>query len=158
METIEKSIEVNCPVRSVYDQWTQFESFPLFMEGIKAVRQLDDRHLEWHAEIAGRGKAWEAEIIEQEPDQRIAWRSTSGSTNNGVVSFEAVDPEHTRVTLTMNYEPEGTAEKIGDALGVVSLRVAGDLKRFKQCIEKRTTPPQGWRGEVADGQVNPPVV
>ena len=148
METIEKSIEVEQPVSAVYNQWTQFEEFPRFMEGVKEVRQLDDQHLHWKAEIAGKTKEWDAEIFEQVPDQRIGWRSTSGSVNAGTVDFVPVDSGRTRVVLSMNYEPEGVAEKIGDGLGVVSAKVAGDLKRFKEFIEARGQSSGAWRGEI----------
>src|SRR5215203_4957436 len=104
MENIEKSIEVNCPVRTVYDQWTQFEEFPQFMEGVKSVRQLDDKRLHWEAEIAGKRKEWDAEIFEQQPDQRISWRSMSGAHNRGTVSFQRVDEDHTKVALNLSYE------------------------------------------------------
>ncbi|MEN3941559.1 SRPBCC family protein [Prosthecobacter sp. SYSU 5D2] len=156
METIEKSIEVDQPIRSVYNLWTQFESFPLFMEGVKSVRQVNEKRLIWHVEIAGIIKTWEADIVEQVPDSRIAWHSTSGAVNNGMVLFEALEPERTLVTLILNYEPEGTLEKVGDVLGLVSLKVQGDLQRFKDTMEKRTTIAEGWRGEIDNGQVSPP--
>lgn len=155
METIEKSIEVDCPVRSVYNQWTQFEDFPKFMEGVKSVQQLDDKRLRWEADIAGKTKTWDAEIFEQKPDERIAWRSTSGAMNSGMVNFASVDPNHTRVTMKLNYDPQGAVEKVGDALGVVSARVSGDLKRFKEFVENRKTPPEGWRGEIEGRNVRP---
>lgn len=153
METIETSIEVQQPVRSVYNLWTQFESFPLFMEGVKSVRQVTEKRLLWHVEIAGIGKSWEADIVEQVPDSRIEWHSTSGTTNNGAVIFESLAPDLTKVTLVLNYEPEGTLEKVADVLGVVTLRVQGDLRRFKDIAEKRTTAPEGWRGEIDNGVV-----
>src|SRR5689334_2765670 len=120
METIEKSIEVERPIENVYDQWTQFDEFPRFMEGVKEVRQVDERHLHWKAEIAGKEKEWDAEILEQIPDQRIAWRSTAGARNSGMIDFEALGSSSTKVTLKLNYEPEGAAENMGDALGLVS--------------------------------------
>src|SRR6185503_16865128 len=124
MERIEKSIEVRQPVRTVYNQWTQFEEFPRFMAGVKEVRQLDDTHVHWHAEIWGKDKEWDAEITEQVPDQCIAWRSTSGDAPNaGMVRFEPVASDRTRVRLTMDYEPQGAVENAGDALGVLSRRV-----------------------------------
>src|SRR4030081_543818 len=106
MATLEKSIEVNAPVSTAYNQWTQFEDFPKFMEGVKEVRQLDDTHVHWHAEIAGKDKEWDAEITEQIPDQRIAWRSTTGTPNSGIVTFEKISDDKTRITLRMDYEPE----------------------------------------------------
>jgi uncharacterized membrane protein len=148
METIEKSIEVNAPLRQVYNQWTQFEEFPKFMEGVETVRQLDEQRLFWRAEIWGKTEEWEAEIYEQIPDQRIAWRSISGVPNAGAVSFESLGPNTTRVTLTINYEPQGALEKIGEALGVVSARVEGDLKRFRDFIEERGRATGAWRGEI----------
>jgi len=148
METIEKSIEVEAPITAVYNQWTQFEEFPEFMEGVKQVRQLDDQRLHWHAEIAGKDKHWDAEIFRQVPDQVIAWRSTSGAQNSGEVRFEKLNADRTRVTLALAYDPEGFVENVGDALGAVSLRVQGDLNRFKNFIEERGRATGGWRGEI----------
>jgi uncharacterized membrane protein len=148
METIEKSIEVNAPLQQVYNQWTQFEDFPKFMEGVEEVRQLDDRRLFWRAQIFGKTEEWEAEIYEQVPDRRIAWRSITGAPNAGAVSFAAIVPERTRITLALNYEPTGAVEKIGDALGIVSARVEGDLKRFREFIEERGVATGAWRGEI----------
>ena len=158
METITKSIEVARPLSEVYNQWTQFENFPLFMEGVKSVEQVDEKHLLWHVEIAGIGKSWEAEIVEQVPDTRIAWRSLSGTPNTGIVNFESVDEDagSTRVTLTLHYLAEGGLERVGTALGLVALRVQGDLDRFKATMEKRSTPPDGWRGVITDGEVSSP--
>ena len=124
MATIEKSIDVNVPVRTAYNQWTQFEDFPRFMAGVKEVRQTDDTHLLWVAEIAGKEEKWNAEITEQHPDQRIAWRSTAGATNAGVVTFHYIDESTTRVMLQLDYEPEGVVETAGDKLGLVARRVA----------------------------------
>ncbi len=155
METIEASIDVDRSVRSVYNQWTQFEDFPQFMEGVKSVRQIDDKRLHWEAEIAGKTKTWDAEIFEQDPDKRIAWRSMAGAMNSGMVNFEPIDPGHTHVTMKLHYEPEGATEKMGAMLGVVSARVRGDLKRFKEFIENRESPPEGWRGEIEGRDVRP---
>ncbi|HEY5897236.1 MAG TPA: SRPBCC family protein [Burkholderiales bacterium] len=153
MERIEKSIEVRCPVRAVYNQWTQFEEFPKFMTGVKQVRQLDDTHQHWHAEIWGKDKEWDSEIVEQVPDQRIAWRSTTPETPNaGMVRFEPLGPDRTRVNLTMEYEPKGAVENIGDALGVMSGRVETTVKQFKEFIESRGGESGAWRGEVHGGQ------
>jgi uncharacterized membrane protein len=151
MQTIEQSIEVNAPVRTVYDQWTQFEEFPKFMEGVE-VRQLDEKRLHWVAEIAGHRHEWDAEIYEQVPDQQIAWRSISGKRNEGVVRFEALPENRTRVHVRMSYEPDGAIEKVGTALGLASARVKGDLKRFKEFIEARGTETGGWRGEIHAGE------
>ena len=151
METIEKSIEVNVPVNTVYNQWTQFEEFPRFMEGVEEVQQLNDKQLHWKAKIAGKAKEWDAEILEQKPDQRISWQSTTGAKNSGLVNFFPVGTSTTRITLTLNYEPEGAIEKMGDAVGVVSSRVEGDLKRFKEFIESRGQETGAWRGEISGG-------
>lgn len=148
MHRIEKDIEVNARLSVVYNQWTQFESFPQFMEGVKSVHQLDESHLAWKAEILGQEIDWDAEIIEQIPDERISWRSTSGRPNAGTVSFIAIDVDTTKVSLVIEYEPQGTAEKLGDALGIVSFRVGGDLKRFKHFIEDRGAATGGWRGTL----------
>ena len=157
MERIEKSIEVGRPVRTVYNQWTQFEEFPRFMTGVKEVRQLDDTHLHWHAEIWGKDKEWDAEIFEQVPDQYIAWRSTSGDApNNGAVRFESLGPDRTRVNLTMEYDPQGVIENVGDKLGVMSLHVKTTVDQFKNFIEGRADTGEAetgaWRGEVHGGR------
>jgi uncharacterized membrane protein len=153
---IEKSIDVNVPVRTAYNQWTQFEEFPRFMEGVKQVRQLDDKRLHWRAEVGGKEVEWTAEITQQEPDRKIGWRSTSGNANAGSVTFEPLGPNQTRVTLRLEYEPEGAVEKTGSAIGVVTARVAGDLKRFKEFIETRGAETGAWRGEIRGGQVTKP--
>jgi uncharacterized membrane protein len=148
MASVVQSIEVNVPVRTAYNQWTQFEEFPRFMEGVKEVQQLDDKRLHWRAEIAGKEEEWDAVISEQHPDERVAWRSTTGAPNAGVVTFHYIEPTKTRVTLQMEYEPEGAVENVGSALGFVERRVEGDLKRFKEFIESRGTATGGWRGEI----------
>lgn len=148
MARVEKNIEVAVPVRTAYNQWTQFEEFPRFMEGVEEVRQLDDRRLHWRAEIGGREQEWDAEIREQVPDEKVIWASTTGPTNAGMVKFDQVAPDRTRVHLEMSYEPEGVIENIGDALGFVSRRVEGDLERFKEFIEARGTETGEWRDEI----------
>jgi len=153
-QKIDKSVTVDVPVRTAYNQWTQFEEFPMFMEGVKQVQQLDDKRLHWRAEIAGKEKEWDAEIYEQVPDRKIAWRSTSGARNNGMVTFDKTGDNTTMVTLFLEYEPDSTVEKAGDALGFVSRRVEGDLKHFKEFIEKRAKETGAWRGEIHGGQVN----
>lgn len=152
MPTIEKSIEVHVPVRTAYNQWTQFEDFPKFMEGVKAVRQLDDTHLHWEAQIAGKAKQWNAVITEQRPDDRIAWKSTDGAHNAGVVTFHRLSDRTSKIMLQMDYETEGAVETIGDTMGAVALRVAGDLERFKEFIEGQGTESGAWRGEVKGKQ------
>lgn len=148
METIEKKIEVDVPVHTAYNQWTQFEEFPEFMEGVESVQQLDDKHLHWAAKVGGKTKEWDAEIFEQIPDQRIAWRSQGGAMNSGRVDFRPLDESHSEVMLTLTYEPETMAELVGDKLGVLSNRVGGDLKRFKEFIESRGEESGGWRGSI----------
>ena len=155
MAEIEKSIEVNVPVRTAYNQWTQFEDFPQFMEGVKEVRQLDDKTLHWRAEIAGKEVEWTARITQQEPDQKVAWESTSGSRNAGMVTFTSLGA-NTRISLRLVYDPEGAAEKTGSAVGLVGVRVQGDLNRFKEFIEKRGVETGSWRGEIHGGRVTNP--
>jgi uncharacterized membrane protein len=145
---VEKDIEVAVPVRTAYNQWTQFEEFPNFMEGVQEVRQMDDRRLHWRAEVAGRQREWDAEIREQVPDEKVIWQSTSGPTNAGLVKFDSLGPEKTRVHLEMSYEPEGAVETAGQALGFLSRQVEGDLERFKEFIEARGAETGGWRGEI----------
>lgn len=152
MSTVEKSIEVNVPVSTAYNQWTQFEEFPRFMEGIEEVRQLDATHLHWCASVGGKRKEWDAEITEQIPDKRIAWRATTGAPNAGVVTFHQIDADTTRIMVQMDYDPEGVTENVGDALGVFSHRVQGDLERFKEFIESRGHETGAWRGSVDQGQ------
>ena len=148
METIEKFIDINTPVRTAYNQWTQFEEFPRFMEGVESVKQLDDTTLQWVANVGGERKDWRARITEQVPDHHISWRSEGGDFTSGVVSFEALGPNKTRVTIRLNYEPKGVTEKIGDMLGIVSRRVQGDLERFKDFIESKGHETGAWRGTV----------
>jgi len=153
MGNIQKSIEVDRPLSTVYNQWTQFEEFPEFMEGVQEVIQLDDRRLHWVADIAGRRAEWDAEITEQVPDRRISWRSTSGAPNSGTVSFETAGSDRTRVTLSLDYESGGVMENMAEAMGLVERRVVSDLKRFKEFIESRAIETGAWRGEVRGGQL-----
>lgn len=150
MATVEKSIDVRVPVRTAYNQWTQFEEFPRFMEGVKEVHQVDDTHLHWVADIAGKTEEWDARITEQSPDQRVAWTAESGTMNAGVVTFHKLDPETTRVMLQLEYDPAGLVETVGDKLGFVSRRIEGDLGRFKEFIEERGRETGAWRGEVKE--------
>jgi uncharacterized membrane protein len=149
MASVIQTIDVDVPLRTAYNQWTQFEEFPHFMEGVKSVSQLDDRHLRWIADVGGATKEWDAEITEQHPDERVAWRATSGAQNAGVVTFHRLDDATTRVTLQMDVDPEGLVENAGVALGFLDRRVKGDLERFKEFIEARGAETGGWRGEVA---------
>lgn len=148
MSVIEKSIEINVPVRAAYNQWTQFEEFPKFMEGVKQVKQLDDKHLHWKADVGGKEKEWKAEITEQIPEERIAWTSRGGAINAGVVTFHRLSDSKSKVMLQMEYDPQGFVENVGDAVGVVTQRVQGDLERFKQYIENRGQETGAWRGTV----------
>jgi uncharacterized membrane protein len=148
MSTIEQSIDVRVPVRTAYNQWTQFEEFPQFMEGVESVRQVDDRHLHWVAEIGGARREWDAEITEQHPDERVAWRSTDGAQNGGVVTFHHLDDATTRVMLQLEFDPQGFVESVGDATGFVRRRVSGDLERFKEFVESRGTETGAWRGDI----------
>ena len=156
MAHLEESIEVDVPVRTAYNQWTQFEEFPKFMEGVKSVKQMSDNVLVWRAEIAGKDVEWNAQITQQEPDSRIGWRSTSGAHNAGSVSFVPIGVNRTLITLRLEYEPEGAVENTGSALGMVSARVKGDLKRFKKFIEERGRETGAWRGEIHGTQVQNP--
>jgi uncharacterized membrane protein len=148
MASTTKSIDVNVPASTAYNQWTQFEMFPVFMEGVEEVRQLDNKRLHWKATIGGKTEEWTAEITEQHPDHRVAWTSTSGDHNAGVVTFHQLDTNTTRVTVQLDYDPQGVVENVGDLLGVVDRRVQGDLERFKEFIEGRGTETGAWRGEV----------
>ncbi len=148
MSQIIEAIDVEVPVRTAYDQWTQFETFPRFMDGVEKVVQLDDTTLEWTAKVAGVQKTWRAEITEQRPDDRIAWTSIDGARNAGVVTFHRLDDQRSRVTLQLDVEPEGVVESTGDALGFVQRQAAADLERFKAFIELRGEPTGSWRGEV----------
>src|SRR3712207_69323 len=143
---VEKTVLVNVPVSTAYNQWTQFEDFPQFMNGIKKVTQLGDDRLEWVAELAGVRRQWEARILEQVPDRKVAWAATEGATNAGEVSFEDSGGGQTRVHLTLEYEPEGLIEKIGDKLNVVENQAEGDLERFKAFIESESYATGAWRG------------
>jgi len=148
MATIEQSVEVNVPLATAYNQWTQFEQFPRFMDGIEQVQQLDDTHLHWVAQIAGQRHEWDAEITEQRPDDRIAWRNTDGKDNAGVVTFHRIDDSTTRLMVQLDYVPEGVLEKLGDLVGAPDRRVSGDLDRFKALVETVGQEGGSWRGEV----------
>jgi uncharacterized membrane protein len=154
MTKIQDSIEVHVPVRQAYNQWTQFEEFPKFMEGIQSVQQLDDTHVQWVAEIRGKSRQWTTEITEQQPDKKVAWKTIDGEVkNDGAVSFEPIAGGQTRVNVEMDVEGDSSAENVaGDLLGVVQRQVHGDLERFKQLIENRGEESGAWRDEVKDGE------
>lgn len=154
--TVEESIEVEAPLPTVYNQWTQFESFPLFMEGVESVTQLDDTHLHWTADIAGVRREWDAVITEQHPDERVAWAAMEGVDNAGVVTFHRLSGQRTKVMLQLDFEPQGLIESAGDKLGFVKRRAIGDLERFKDFIEARGAETGAWRGDVdRGGSVDP---
>ncbi|HEY7321701.1 MAG TPA: SRPBCC family protein [Candidatus Binatia bacterium] len=150
METIKKSIEVERPLNMVYNQWTQFEEFPRFMDGVKKVTQLDDQRLHWEAEIGGKKREWDARITDQIPDHLIAWQSEGGEYTSGAVEFAALSPTRTRIDLRLIYDPQGFIESAGDAVGLVSGKVEGDLQRFKNFIEKRGQETGAWRGTIRE--------
>ncbi|MFC0526960.1 SRPBCC family protein [Phytohabitans kaempferiae] len=150
MSGVTESVDVAVPVRTAYNQWTQFEEFPRFMEGVQEVRQLSDTMTHWKTEIGGVKREFDARITEQMPDERVAWTTTEGTHQSGVVTFHRLDDTHSRVTAQMVFEPEGAMEKAGDRLGLVTHRVKGDLKRFKEFIEGRGQGHEtgAWRGTV----------
>jgi uncharacterized membrane protein len=156
MNTIEESVEIDVPVRTAYNQWTQFEEFPSFMEGVESVRQIDDTHLHWVAEIGGVKREWDAVVTEQHPDERVAWTSTGGVSNAGVVTFHKLSDSKTKVMLQLDVDPEGFVERAGDALGFIRRRAAGDLERFKHLIETRGVESGAWRGDVSNQHSTPP--
>jgi len=151
MAEVTESVDVEVPVSTAYNQWTQFEEFPRFMDGVESVRQLDDTHLHWVAEIAGKREEWDAEITEQHPDERVAWKATGGKGNAGVVTFHRLNDDETRVTVQLDWQPEGVTENIGAALGMDGRQVSKDLERFKELIESRGLESGSWRGDVAAG-------
>jgi uncharacterized membrane protein len=152
MSRIEASIEVDVPVSTAYNQWTQFEEFPRFMDGVDSVTQVDDTHLRWVASVGGSSHEWMAEISEQRPDERVAWHATDGKANAGVVTFHRLDEGRTKVMVQMDYEPEGLKESLGSALGSDERRVKADLERFKELVEGRGVESGAWRGEVERGE------
>ena len=149
MATIEQSMDVEVPIETAYNQWTQFEEFPQFMEGVEEIRQLDERRLHWVVEFGGSRHEWDAEITEQSPEERVAWRNTDGKDNAGVVTFHQLGDSRSKVMVQMDYVPEGIKEKVGAALGFDERGVKGDLARFKELIEKHGAESGAWRGEVA---------
>jgi uncharacterized membrane protein len=152
LRRIDESIEVGVPVSTAYNQWTQFEDFPLFMEGVDHVQQLDDTRLHWAATVAGKTAEWDARILEQNPDRQISWMSEDGKKTSGTVTFEPRGESRTLIRLSMSYQAEGQAEALGSAAGLDARRVRGDLERFKELIEGRGAESGAWRGEVSAGQ------
>ncbi|MGJ7441788.1 SRPBCC family protein [Aquipuribacter sp. MA13-6] len=155
MDTITSVIEVDVPLQTAYDQWTQFEDFPRFMSGVETITQLDDRRTHWVMKIAGVSREFDAEVLVQRPDQGVSWRSTDGPTHAGRVTFVRLDDTRTEVTLAMDWQPEGLVEKAGDALGIVESQAKKDLQGFKQFIEERGTATGSWRGDVDTGSTAP---
>ena len=152
METVKESIDVGVPVSTAYNQWTQFEEFPQFMEGVESVGQIDDTHLRWVAEVGGERREWRAEIVEQVPDEKLAWRAVEVSGPNGIVTFEPLGEEKTLITVEMSYEPEGLKESLGAKIGLDNRQVREDLERFKQVVEALGQETGAGRGEVHSGQ------
>jgi uncharacterized membrane protein len=152
MAEVRESIEVNVPVSTAYNQWTQFEEFPKFMENVESVTQIDDTHLRWVAEVGGNRDEWEAEITRQDPDQVIAWRTIDGKHNSGEVKFEPIGPDRTRIEVAMTWEPEGLTETLGEKLGADERSVKADLERFNELVERRGAETGAWRGEVVEGE------
>lgn len=153
MAEVQTSIEVDMPVDTVYNQWTQFEEFPRFMEGVESVTQLSDSRLHWIARVGGVRREWDAKITTQEPDRVIAWQSITGANNAGIVMFDALDTMRTRIVLRLEFDPEGFIEKAGDVLGIWQRRVEGDLERFKEFLEQRGMESGEWRGQIEGGRV-----
>jgi uncharacterized membrane protein len=152
VSVIQEAIEVEVPVSTAYNQWTQFEDFPLFMDGIDDVQQLDDTRLHWVATIGGRTAEWDAKILQQDPDSQISWISQDGKKTRGTVSFEPRGEARTVVRLSMSYHAEGPVETLGSAAGLDQQRVRGDLERFKTFIESRGQESGEWRGKVSAGK------
>lgn len=150
MKTIEESIEIEVPVSTAYEQWTEFESFPRFMDGIERVEQTDDTHLRWSAEVAGQKREWDAEITEQQPGHRIAWKALGQDGPNGAVTFHQLDDSRTKVMVQMDYDPEGMKESVGSAVGMDSRRVKGDLKSFKDLVESQRSAAGSQRGAIGN--------
>ena len=152
MAEVHESIEVNVPVSTAYNQWTQFEQFPQFMENVESVTQIDDTHLRWVAEIAGKRNEWEAEIVRQDPDRVVAWKSVDGKGTSGEVKFEPLGSDRTKIDVTISWEPEGMLESLGEKVGADTMGVKKDLQNFKELIERRGAETGAWRGEVIAGE------
>jgi uncharacterized membrane protein len=155
MTNVQESIDVAVPVSTAYNQWTQFESFPDFMDGVERIEQVTPTRTHWVTRIAGVEREFDAEITEQHPDERIAWKTENGTHQAGVVTFHRLDDRHTRVMLQLDHEPQGLVEKAGDALGIIQKRTKGDLENFKQFIENRGHEEGGWRGDVGRSPQQP---
>ncbi len=148
MSTVTESVDVDVPITTAYDQWTQFESFPQFMDGVEEIRQIDDTRNHWVIKVAGVTREFDATITEQHPEERIAWRADDGPNHAGVVTFHRLDDNKTRVTAQLDIDPEGFVENVADKAGILDRRIKGDMKRFKEFIESRGSETGGWRGDV----------
>ncbi|MFF0274182.1 SRPBCC family protein [Streptomyces sp. NPDC004330] len=154
--TVKQTIDVDVPLGAAYEQWTRFEDFPTFMEGVEEVRQTDDRHCHWRTRVAGVRREFDTEIVDRRPDERVAWRTVAGDVRQeGVVSFQSLDAAHTRVRVALEVEPHGMAEKAAHVMGVLHRRVKGDLKRFKSHVEEHAHAPEARRGPVRPGGAAP---
>ena len=152
MSQVQKSIDVDVPVRTAYNQWTQFESFPRFMGGVESITQIDDTHSHWVTRIAGVEREFDTEVTEQHPDERVAWRSVGGDTRHaGVVTFHRLEEDKTRVMVQIDWEASGLVEKAGSAINADDRQVISDLERFKEFIESRGSETGEWRGDVDAG-------
>lgn len=149
MSQVQETIDIDVPTRVAYNQWTQFEEFPQFMSNVSLIEQIDDTHQRWTAEVGGQTRQFDVEIVEQRPDERIAWNTTSGLDHAGVATFHRLDEGKSRLAVQLDFEPEGIAEKAADATGLASRAVKSDLENFKQFIEKRGFETGAWREEVA---------
>lgn len=148
MKKMEASVDVMVPARTAYNQWTQFEEFPRFMHHVERVRQIDDRHLHWEARMAGKRMEWDAEIVEQIPDKRIAWRSTTGAHHAGVVTFHRLADDKCRVMLQLEFDPKGADERVGSFIGLPQSQISSDLESFAAFMEQRGSETGGWRGRI----------
>ena len=148
MSTVKSDIDVNVPISVAYNQWTQFESFPQFMGGIDSISQVDDTHTHRNVSIAGIKREFDAEITEQKPDERVAWKSIGGETHAGVVTFHRIADDQTRVSVQLDWKPEGLVEKVGALLQVDDIQIDRDLHRFKELIESNGFETGAWRGTV----------
>lgn len=149
MSTVTESVDVHVPISTAYDQWTQFESFPHFMQGVESITQGDDRHSHWVTKIGGIRREFDTEITEQHPDERVAWKSVGGDTSHaGVVTFHRLGDSETRVTIQLEWQPDGLVEKAGSVIGVDARQVKSDAERFKNFVEERGAATGGWRGDI----------
>ena len=148
MTTVTKSVDVDVPISTVYNQWTQFESFPDFMGGVESVTQVDDKNTHWKVSIGGVEREFDAEITEQHPDERVAWNSVDGKTHAGVVTFHRLDEAKTRITVQIDWQPEGFIETVGSVVGIDDLQVSRDLDKFKELIEEQGVEGGAWRGNI----------